>query len=272
VIQVLTGSGKVLGYAKVGWSEATNAMVKNEASALARLEKFAPSCFMAPRVLYAGLWNGRYICLESAPEGKVEPAPRQMMTLYFDALKELATLHERRIPLGGSDFWKNLLGRLRNVPKGYQRSLVQQGILRVEEQLARVDVVFQFRHGDFAPWNAKRVNQRLFLFDWEYAEMEAPVGFDLFHFFLQTFWEVAQQRPYRFFQQFQKGGAAGNWMRRFMDGLGIETNTVDTLLGLYLLDEFALQCSVNPNSFRALQDLSVMIDLSTSNGDVKSHD
>jgi thiamine kinase-like enzyme len=41
-------------------------------------------------------------------------------------------------------------------------------------------------HGDFTPWNTFLQDGRLYVFDWEYANLAWPVGFDLAHFILAT--------------------------------------------------------------------------------------
>jgi Ser/Thr protein kinase RdoA (MazF antagonist) len=37
-------------------------------------------------------------------------------------------------------------------------------------------------HGDFTPWNTFSVNDKLYVFDWEYSGRSYPAGYDLIHF------------------------------------------------------------------------------------------
>jgi hypothetical protein len=41
-------------------------------------------------------------------------------------------------------------------------------------------------HGDFAPWNTRVGDGRLYVFDWESASWEAPTLWDIFHFKTQV--------------------------------------------------------------------------------------
>jgi RIO-like serine/threonine protein kinase len=41
-------------------------------------------------------------------------------------------------------------------------------------------------HGDFAPWNTRLSDGRLFVFDWESAEFQSPNQWDIFHFRAQV--------------------------------------------------------------------------------------
>ena len=73
--------------------------------------------------------------------------------------------------------------------------ILPQGARRVEEWLGNTPLPFHYRHGDFTPWNAQLLNGYLFLFDWEYADLEAPSGWDLFHFSVQTLWLLEKRMP-----------------------------------------------------------------------------
>lgn len=44
--------------------------------------------------------------------------------------------------------------------------------------------IFSIAHRDFAPWNMILQNSNIFVFDWEFAEIQYPPLYDLFHFLL----------------------------------------------------------------------------------------
>ena len=47
-------------------------------------------------------------------------------------------------------------------------------------------VEFGAYHADFTPWNMFEEKGKLFVFDWEYAQMTYPPMLDRYHFFTQT--------------------------------------------------------------------------------------
>jgi len=61
-------------------------------------------------------------------------------------------------------------------------------LARIEENLRpHADTIpLCLCHGDFTPWNTFVQGGRLYVFDWEYARDDWPVGFDLTHFLLST--------------------------------------------------------------------------------------
>jgi thymidylate kinase len=188
VIQVLTNEGQIVGYAKVGSSAITNALVQNEASVSRYLSGIDFKSFCAPSVLYEGWWNDHFLCIQSSPTAKLETAPQYLAAQFLGVFDELKNLHARWLPLTESAFWKRLVCRIETTPNLSYRRLLQQGLRRAEESLLQSVLPFHFCHGDLAPWNAQRLNSRLFLFDWEYADREGLPGWDLFHFIVQTLW------------------------------------------------------------------------------------
>ena len=59
-------------------------------------------------------------------------------------------------------------------------------IVRSARALACSSMPCGLLHGDFTPWNSKLRTGELCLFNWEWAEEEAPLDWDPFHFQVQT--------------------------------------------------------------------------------------
>jgi thymidylate kinase len=261
VIQVLTDEGEVLGYAKVGWNEATSALVEHEASVLQRMARTVLSSFTIPRVLHSGWWNGRFLLIQSAPEDEIQPAPRDMTPKYLSVLKELASLHTRSVRLRESAFWINLIDRIEKAPRSYYRHVLRQGASGVENSLRDARLLFHFRHGDFVPWNAKVTNGRLFVFDWEYADLETPPGWDLFHFVVQTLWHLKKRAPDEIYNEFFDTGMNNPLIRMYLEFFNLKEHTLRSLFLLYLLDRLALFSSEEDVSFHKVQPLATAVNL-----------
>lgn len=45
-------------------------------------------------------------------------------------------------------------------------------------------LLYEFSHGDFAPWNIKKIDNKYLVYDWEYAGYRF-IGYDLIHFIFQ---------------------------------------------------------------------------------------
>ena len=186
VFQVLTSKGSTIGYVKVGRNDTTNVLVQNEVQALRRLKAdFLRSC-TAPVVMHAGWWQGHFLCIQSPPNGKLTVAPRTLVPSYLAIPDELAVIHTRWIALRETVFWAALQQRIKKISNAYYLHILQKGMWTAETLLGNGPLPFHYSHGDFAPWNARTLNHGLLLFDWEYAAAEAPPGYDLIHFAVQT--------------------------------------------------------------------------------------
>lgn len=259
VVQVLTRDGRTLAYVKVGWSEVTNALVQHEVRVLQRFATASFRSFSVPKLLYAGWWNARFVCAQSATEVKSSSAPRDMAAPYLDILKELAAIQTPWMPLQKSVFWQDLFVRIDAVSQPYYRHVLEKGVRVGQEWLGDGPLPFSFSHGDFTPWNAKLVNGRLLLFDWEYAKSGAPAGWDLFHFLVQTQSLLKGKTPGDICRGFQKGGLAYVWAVEYLKSIGLEAGPIDSLFLLYLLERLAFHASSDWTNFEQLKLMSMMV-------------
>lgn len=259
VLQVLTRNGRILGYAKVGWNEATCALVRHEAEVLRKLNGVSLS-FQVPRIACAGEWQGMFICVQSPPDSKENHAPQRLTQEYLDVLKELAALLAKRLAVEESVFWERLLKRVGQVQNTYFRHVLEEGIRIIREELGNQPMPFHWCHGDFVPWNAYCADRKIFLFDWEYANPEAPGGYDLFHFLVQTLWLLQKKTPGTILQIVMRT-MTEPLAQSYWNYLGIEENILLPLFLLYLLDRLAFYASEEPGNFHRLQRLSLLVNL-----------
>ena len=232
VVQVLSGEGEVLGYVKVGWNEATRRLVKNEALTLQRLQENSLP-FFVPRVLFAGEWQGRFICVQSPPPANVRPAPRAWYALYEEALKGMVALNLKYCRLEESLFWNRLSDRAARIENGYWRHAVERSMGRFLSQWGDEKLPFHLAHGDFAPWNAFLVNDGLYIYDWEYAFEEALAGYDFFHFVVQRAWLVAGKALTEISNTIKK---YLNQVEGYWRAIGVDKSVRVIAFELYLLD------------------------------------
>jgi hypothetical protein len=61
---------------------------------------------------------------------------------------------------------------------------VYMNISNLKEKKEFNGLLYEFSHGDFAPWNMKTIDNKYLLYDWEYAGYRF-MGYDLIHFIFQ---------------------------------------------------------------------------------------
>ena len=284
VIQVLDGRGRPLAYCKVGWNAATSALARNEAAALAWLQRASPRSFVAPALLHAGAWGSSYLCVQAAlvaPPAQATPAPARLGDLYIEAERELASFCSGREPLEASAAWKRLSRRAAGLQRGYG-SLVRDALSAASARVGAAPLLFHASHGDFCPWNASMARAgsvdrsvdgsggrlgRLRLFDWEYASGLRPAGWDLWHLALQTMWLVERRSPEQAHARLGPDGSEGAMIRRHLAGLGLAHAACGATLLLYLADRLAWWAAQPADPRGALPLLARMIRLALAEED-----
>ena len=238
VVQIATGGGSILGYAKVGWNKLTNDLVEVEIDICRRLADYGPNSFQVPSVIHCGKWQQQSFCVQSAPDGYIVPASRKIDDDYLCVLAEMSTIGYFHAPFVDSLFWKRLKERIRFIRNQYQHDILGQLTSAVEQSIGKEPISFHLSHGDFAPWNSRIVNQRLFLFDWEQAEWSAPAGRDFFHFATQCRLLLERSTAEQTSQELIHG-ALRQYLERYLDTLGLSPRFIVPLWLIYLTERLA---------------------------------
>ena len=141
VLQLLRPDGATIGFAKVGWSPFAASLVENEAHWLDRLDGNVPSNIEIPRVL-ARINDGERRVVVTSP---LQTSPRAGVSGRISA----STIARLARSLGTTE----------------------------------VDTTIELGtwHGDLTPWNTSTSGGVSKVRDWEFADIDRPVGFDLLH-------------------------------------------------------------------------------------------
>ncbi len=184
-VQVMRRDGEILGYIKLPLIEAATARVRRETAVLERLWNFPPIRSHIPKVLYAGEWGDGYILFQS-------PGPSRSGAMEFGRLHEeflQALWGVQRLERPGHVLVEEVAAHWQKADpllNAEWRGLGERVLKQASRKLGGVMIPCGIAHGDFAPWNTRVENGRLFLFDWESAAWEAPNLWDYFHFHVQV--------------------------------------------------------------------------------------
>jgi hypothetical protein len=183
VLELLSPSGEMLGFAKVGITGLTRELVRTEAAALDVLGAAGLTRLQVPRLLHHGQWREHEVMVQTPLNGSGRAVSRAMLT---SAMVELATTAGVTTQLvGQSGYWRTLRARL----EGCADRPPAAALLQVMDDLqATADVTslaFGSWHGDWTPWNMASSDDQLLVWDWERFESGVPVGYDALHHQLQ---------------------------------------------------------------------------------------
>lgn len=181
-------------FIKVGVSNAAKKLVLNEAAYLEKLNVYSLGRVVVPKLKGS---NG----LDTIVISNVMPQQgTQRLTFGNMHIRGLAELYRKtfkRLPLSKTNILAQINARLNNLSdlapltNGLDAPRVTalvgkcQVLTNIVEKKYS-DVSLAAAHGDFTPWNMYCGGQSLYLFDWEMAQLDMPVFFDLFHFVFQS--------------------------------------------------------------------------------------
>ena len=183
-LRLFESGGTAIGFAKVGWSDATREVVRNEAAALSAVQDRL-QLLQVPRLADSGVWQGQEYAV-AAPLPPGVRAYSQEPSTAPELLLDIARAGDvTRGPLRSSAYASHIAADLEQAAGAEpEASAVLLGWLdRLKSQ--NVDLDYGRWHGDFVPWNLGRTGKGVVAWDWEYSEPGVPVGFDLVHWHFQ---------------------------------------------------------------------------------------
>ena len=239
LFQVMDSDGRALGYAKIGWSQETIRIVKNEARALQRMAEIKFTGAGIPRALLSEDWTGYYVLLQSGPPSDHWSPSRDITTCHVQFLLELNQTNATTAPLQASVWWRKMQDRVRSldaIGAAYDADLIEWALETCVIRFGETETCFGIKHGDFTPWNLLEKDQKLFVLDWEYAEDPSPAGSDLFHFAVQRATLVEEVQPKFIAREILGSTAFNRTVRDYFAAMGIEAHLTECYLALYAAD------------------------------------
>ncbi|MDH5277650.1 MAG: hypothetical protein OEW53_01250 [Actinomycetota bacterium] len=184
-LRLFERTGAPRGYVKVGWSEATRGVVRNEAAALRDVQGRL-GLLQAPALAASGSWQGQeYAVAASLPPGVRgwTREPSSTPELLAGIVRSGKT---GRAPLATSSFAARVRADL--VRAAEREPEVSTALLRWLDRLSarHAELDFGRWHGDYVPGNLGRTPDGPVAWDWEYSDPDVPVGFDLLHWHFQA--------------------------------------------------------------------------------------
>ncbi|QVQ51408.1 aminoglycoside phosphotransferase [Spiractinospora alimapuensis] len=241
VALLLTPLGGAVGYAKFAVDEHTARLVRSETETLRSLRHCHLPDVTVPRVLHAGSWRGMpFLVQEALPVGEqTDPPTRHRLLRATIQIANTAGVVQQ--PLAASEYLHRLTRAVKELPGGALGDALRAQLTRLPD----VNLLFGAWHGDLTRWNMSSTQRRDFVWDWERAEVCAPLGFDALHYNLR---ECLRANPRTGVDTWLRSGA------RLLDdpafarsGVTPTSRTVATTMALYLTDRTTRRLREDPS-------------------------
>ncbi len=181
---------QILAYCKLSNNEDVKEILLNERNILNSLNDKGlgdniPTCFYCDKIKEG---DDDIIFMESTIKSRNSKIVNSFSDEQFDFLVNLYNNTKVNIDYNKSDLAKSidyLESQLSRFSSSDKESITNN-IERVRGVYSASQCDFSLYHGDFTPWNMFLTNEKLFVFDFEYAGATYPPFLDWFHFFTQT--------------------------------------------------------------------------------------
>jgi thiamine kinase-like enzyme len=197
----------ILGYCKISSDDKIGELFEHEAEILEYLNSLHIGNI--PKCLFCGkLSKTSYIFVQSTN--------KNVKSKFYNAITNQIVSFERsimekticRCNFIDSDYCKMLdsLEEKLGIIEKYFRNF--KFVVKEAINFAKTNLKFKsdyyFSHRDFTPWNIYYTDDKLFVFDFEYARKSYPEFVDLFHFFTQSMFFEFRFSPERVYEKFLK--------------------------------------------------------------------
>tara|TARA_B100000989_G_scaffold296158_1_gene278787 strand:+ start:2245 stop:3369 length:1125 start_codon:yes stop_codon:yes gene_type:complete len=185
-IQISSGR-QILGYCKVTDKEEIKTIFRHEQQILCELNRTGVK--QIPKCLYCGpLKEDIYLFVQNTVKTNSSQILHLWKKYHWDFLTHLHTQTSQTISFEETDFYKSikLLDQNKNLLPVRQKEIITNALTCIIQKYDGKQVCFSSYHSDFTPWNMIVENDKLFVFDFEYAKRTYPPFLDRFHFFTQV--------------------------------------------------------------------------------------
>ncbi len=177
VLQLIRPNGRVVGFAKVGWSPLTHDLVRTEFETLQAINGQLPPNLVAPSVLTVEHWRDVTVAVTSPLRAPLMAAGRP--PTEANMVRAIAAAQ----PIGAeTEAPTAVVASSATVRDGLAVGLAETIDLdRLLDRHDGVELPVGLWHGDLTPWNMARRGATVLVWDWEFAGWGRPIGFDALH-------------------------------------------------------------------------------------------
>ena len=191
-LQIMDTDGGIQGYAKMSRKAHIRPYIRHEAEMLVRVADLDLPSADVPQVLAIRDSSDLTLLVTDSSNFTDGTSPWKPAAAH---LRWLNDLRVRTGQVGAESLLGELVQQLtavENLAGIDWRNRINRALTTLHPVAGEIQLCLV--HGDFTPWNCFVQSDRLYVFDWEYANPAWPVGFDLSHFLLST---IRQDQKFR---------------------------------------------------------------------------
>ena len=167
---------------KIADSAAGAEAIRQESAALRSLQLSTLSS-QVPKLFFEDRWNGYRVQGQSTFSGNSHSQAPCLTKAHFSFLADLSLIDRNFVLFRNTSFFRELDQKLGSIPADTLLPTVTNAWHKIlKEDFADWKVLCHRTHGDFTPWNIRKQEGRLFVYDWEESLPEGLALTDALHF------------------------------------------------------------------------------------------
>ncbi|NJB82463.1 nucleoside/nucleotide kinase family protein [Wenyingzhuangia aestuarii] len=175
-------NNKVVSYAKVAINKQTETLIETEKKHLVTVEKLNLKTCTSPNVIHT---PNLLLLTNIFLKGQKNTA--RFTNQHFNTVQELQQKTTHQEGIKESLFYKNLTARIAQLhPQKDFKNIVEKLPKILANLNLNIVLDWHIAHGDFTGWNTSILNNQLYCYDWEMKMENAPLYYDIFHFYHQA--------------------------------------------------------------------------------------
>ena len=186
-VQIMNNIGEIKGYAKISKQKKVKELIKREGYYLEYAHSLDLNSCHLPNIIFSKDINGATILLTDTQKTAHSISPVKFTKYHEEFLSELANKSRNDEQLHSSNFLKKIKiqnDQLSTSLSAQWNTRLSLALQRISHIAPRVNAEMRTCHGDFTTWNTFIVRDKIYVFDWEYAHLGYPPGYDAVHFHL----------------------------------------------------------------------------------------
>lgn len=211
IIQLLSKKQEITHYVKFGLTKESQEVLENENNILSEIRKKNFQHFTVAENEY----SEPFLYLSNILSKKV--SSESLKTIHFKALGEIYKAFKKRIPI--SELLRNdqTLTKVNRIKSAIKKREIPSGIsgmasAELINSLVKIintfepdkEIAVSLAHNDFTSWNVFKEKDKLAILDWELAQYDIPIFFDVFEFIIHHQEQEDQPKAEIFFAELDK--------------------------------------------------------------------
>lgn len=237
----LYNKNNIIGYAKVAYSENSKNYLQNEIDTLIKLDDIKFKGYIFPQIISKFEYYNSLVCIQK----NIFSNTKQIgYNLTDELLEAYLNFIEKTKSNDKSIFIEKIENIVNSLNLGNE---LNKKIINFIVDIKNIDFPVSWNHGDFVPYNIKKVNYKFAVVDWEFSRESGQPFYDLFHFVYQGKYQIFNRKPISLVREILGDSNNSKRVKQVFKLYGISEKYLKHFFVLYLVEALKYDLEIREN-------------------------